>query len=87
VTTRLSGSPPHSRRTIDASIGWGRAAASALVILAVGAGLLIYLPNWVLTHLSGLSRHARVAVATLEFLVSLAAMSWALRRLQRGHVV
>ena len=87
MTTGLSGSPPASRRAIDTSIGWWRAAASAFVILAVGAGLFVYLPNWVLNHLTGLSRHARVAVASLEFLVCLAGMSWALRRLQRRHVV
>jgi hypothetical protein len=57
------------------------------VILAVGAGVFVYLPNWVLTHLSGLSRDGRVAVATVEFLLALAIMSWALRRLQRRGVV
>ena len=72
---------------MSSPIGWWRAAASALAILAVGAGLLVYLPNWVLTHLSGVSRGGRVALATVEFLLALAVMSWALRRLQRRGVV
>ena len=68
-------------------IGWWRAAASALVILAVGAGLFVYAPNWILTHLTGLSRSGRVAVATIEFFVLLAAVAWLLRRLQGRRVV
>ena len=73
----MSGSP----------IGWWRGVGSAVVILAVGAGLFVYLPEWVLTHLTGLSRHGRVAVATIEFLVSLVAVSWVLRWLQRRRVL
>jgi hypothetical protein len=72
---------------MSSPIGWWRAAASALTILAVGAGLLVYLPNWVLTHLSGVSRDGRVALATVEFLLALGAMAWALRRLQQRRVV
>ena len=67
---------------MSSSIGWWRAAASALAILAVGAGLFVYAPNWVLIHLTGLSRSGRVAVATTGFLVLLAAMAFVLRRLQ-----
>ncbi len=68
-------------------IGWWRAAASALTILVVGAGLFVYAPNWVLTHLTGLSRGGRVAIATIGFFVLLAAVAWLLHRLQGRHVV
>ena len=87
MTSSPGGSPADTGRATGSQIGWWRAAGSALVILAVGAGVFLYLPNWVLTHLSGLSRDGRVAVATVEFLLALAVMSWVLRRLQRRGVV
>jgi hypothetical protein len=68
-------------------IGWWRAAASALTLLVVGAGLFVYAPNWVLTHLTGLSRSGRVAIATIGFFGLLAAVAWLLHRLQGRHVV
>jgi hypothetical protein len=68
-------------------IGWWRAAASALTILIVGAGLFVYGPNWVLNHLAGLSRPNRVAIATTGFFVLLAALAWLLRRLQDRRVI
>jgi hypothetical protein len=68
-------------------IGWGRAVVSTLVILAVGAAALVFLPNWVLVHLTGISRNARVAIATVGFLAAFVIVAWALRRLQaRGTI-
>ena len=64
-----------------------RAAVSALVILVVSAGVFVYLPNWVLTHLTGLARSHRVAVATIGFFVLFAAATWLLRRLQGRRVI
>jgi hypothetical protein len=86
MTSAPSGSPPVGEGTLSL-IGWWRAAASALTILAVGAGLFVYAPNWVLTHLTGLSRGGRVAVATIGFFLLLAATAWLLRRLQGRRVV
>jgi hypothetical protein len=57
------------------------------MMLAVGAGLFVYAPNWALTHLTGLSRGGRVAIATIGFVLLLAAAAWLLRRLQGRHVV
>jgi hypothetical protein len=68
-------------------IGWGRAALTTLVILALGTLLLVSLPNWVLTHLTGLSRNGRVAVATTVFFVLFVAFAWGLRRLQSRRVL
>ena len=88
MTDRPGGLPPGADGPASGPpIGWWRAAAWALAILAVGAGLFVYLPNWVLIHLTGLSRSGRVAVATTEFLVALVAVLWALRRLQQRHVI
>jgi hypothetical protein len=69
------------------SIGWGRAVLTALIILALGTLLLVYLPNWALTNLTGLSRNGRVAVATGAFFVLFFAFAWALRRLQARRVL
>jgi hypothetical protein len=68
-------------------IGWVRAALTSLAILAVGTALLIYLPNWVLNHLTGLERNGRVAVATTCFFVVFFAFAWVLRRLQARRVI
>ena len=70
-----------------ASIGWGRASTISLVILVVGAGLLVFVPNWALTQLTGLSRDGRVAVATTAFFVLLVSCAWVLRRLQARRVI
>ena len=60
---------------------------SAVVILVVGLVLLVYLPNWLLEHLTGVDRHGRVAITTIGFFVLLFALAWALRRLQAHGVV
>jgi hypothetical protein len=75
------------REEEQSSIGWARAGATALVILALGTALLVVLPNWALTHLTGLSRNGRVAVATTTFFVVFVAFAWALRRLQSRGVL
>jgi len=68
-------------------IGWGRAFVSALAILLVGGALLVYFPNWMLTHLTGLSRSGRVGVVTTWFFVVFFAFAWGLRRLQARRVI
>jgi hypothetical protein len=70
-----------------ASIGWGRAVLSALLVVVAGAVLFIFGPNWLLTHLTGLSRNGRVAVVTIEFVVSFVLFAWGLRRLQARRVI
>jgi Ca2+/Na+ antiporter len=71
----------------SSSIGWGRALLSALIILVLGTLLLVYLPNWALTHLTSLSRNGRVAVATGTFFVLFFVIAYTLRRLQARRVL
>ena len=79
--------PPVGDEETPSPIGWARAALTSLVILAVGTALFVYLPNWVLTHLTGLSRNGRVGVATTGFFVLFFAFAWALRRLQAHRLI
>lgn len=67
--------------------GWVRATATTAVIVVIGGALLLYTPDLVLTRLTGISRSARVAVATGGFLVALAVLAWALRRLQARRLI
>jgi hypothetical protein len=69
------------------SLGWGRAVLAATLIVAAGAVLFVFGPNWLLTHLTGLSRNGRVAVATVAFFVFFALFAWSLRRLQARRVI
>ena len=89
----VSADSEHMRSSVSAGDGapspiwWGRAAFLSLVVLVVGAVLFMYVPNWVLTHLTGLSRDGRVAVATTGFFVLFFAFAWVLRRLQARGVI
>jgi hypothetical protein len=69
------------------TIGWARALLSSVVILVAGAVLFLFVPNWLLTHLTGLSRNGRVAVVTTAFIVVFVAFAWTLRRLQARHAI
>ena len=68
-------------------IGWGRATGLALAILAVGAACFAFVPNLVLTKLTGLSNDARIALATVAFFALLVGGAWLLRRLQARGVI
>ncbi len=70
-----------------ASIGWGRAVLAALLIVVVGAVLFVFGPNWLLTHLTGLSRNGRVAIVTVAFFAFFVLFAWSLRRLQARRVI
>jgi hypothetical protein len=69
------------------SIGWFRALVTAAIVIVVGFGLLVYLPNAVLTKIHGKTRGSLVAVATTLFFVLLIAMAWGLRQLQRRKII
>ncbi len=65
-------------------IGWPRAIASGLAVVVVAVAAGVYAPDRLLTGLSGLSRDARVYLATGVTLLTVVMLAWALRRLQAG---
>ena len=71
--------PPH--------IGWIRAILTATAIAVVGIAVLVYGMNAVLTKVHNLNRGNLVGIATTMFFVVLLALAWALRRLQRRHLI
>ena len=73
--------------TSEPTIGWIRAAVSALVIAVVAIGVLVYAANALLNRLTSLDRGQRVGIATAVFFVAFFALAWVLRRLQQRHVI
>ena len=69
------------------AIGWPRAILTALGIVVVGFGLLVYGANAVLTKVHGATRSSLVGIVTPVFFVVLFAIAWALRRLQRRKMI
>lgn len=55
--------------------------------MATAFGSLVFVPNLLLTRLSGLDRSGRVAVTTMWFSVVLFGLLWVLRRLQARRLV
>jgi uncharacterized membrane protein required for colicin V production len=70
-----------------APIGWTRAILTAAAIAAVSIAILVYGTNAILTKVHSVDRSTRVGIATAVFFVSLIAIAWVLRRLQRRHVI
>ena len=68
-------------------ISWARAILTAAVIAVVAIAALVYGPNAVLTKLHGKTHGSLVATATTMFFVLLFLLAWALRRLQRRHII
>jgi hypothetical protein len=66
---------------------WPRAVVAAVVVVVVGVGLLVVVPNLIVTRLGGLDRGQRVGLATVWFFAMLAALAWLLRRLQARHLI
>lgn len=71
----------------DASLSWPTATLITAAILLVGLVLVVVVTNVVVTRVTGVDRHVRVGLASAWFLLSLAGLAWALRRLQARHVV
>jgi len=71
----------------SATVSWPRAILAALVIVALGVGLLVVVPNLLITQLGGLSRGWRAGAATIWFFAMLAALAWLLRRLQARQLI
>lgn len=61
---------------------WPRAALAGAVVVFVAFAALVYVPDLLVSSLSGVGRSTRVALATAWFTVAVCALLWALRRLQ-----
>ena len=68
-------------------MSWPRAIISGLVSVAVAFALLVYIPDLMLSQVTGLDRGGRVALATGWFVLSLVGLLWGLRRLQSSRVI
>jgi hypothetical protein len=68
-------------------IGWPRALLTGAIVAIVAIVALVYVPNWILTNISGKTRSSLVAVATTTFFVLFFAIAWTLRWLQRRKVI
>jgi hypothetical protein len=66
---------------------WPRAVVVTAAVVAVGAGLLVVVPNLIVSRLGGLDRGQRAGLATIWFFAMLAALAWLLRRLQARHLI
>jgi len=60
---------------------------ATVIVVALGVGLLLVVPNLIVTRLGGLDRSWRAALATVWFYGMLAALAWLLRRLQARHLI
>ena len=69
------------------SLGWLRAVLTGLGIAVGLAVVLVWVPELVLTTLTGLERSTRVTIATSWFFVALGLAAWALRRLQARRLI
>ncbi len=74
-------------REQGAALSWPRAVAETAGIVALGVGLLVVVPNLLVTRLGGLGRGWRAALATVWFFAMLAALAWLLRRLQARSLI
>lgn len=54
-----------------------------VLVVVIGVALLVYVPNALATKATGVSRSARVAMASTWFFVALCAYAYALRLRQR----
>jgi hypothetical protein len=63
-------------------MSWWRAYAFGVIAVAVAFGALVYVPDLLVSSLSGVGRSTRVALATAWFTVALVALMWVLRKLQ-----
>ncbi len=66
---------------------WSRAFLSGVVIVGAAFVLLVYIPDLILSEITGVERSGRVALATGWFVASLAGLLWGLRRLQGRRVI
>jgi hypothetical protein len=71
----------------ERSIGWPRAVLTAVVIVIVAFGILVYGANELLTRAHDIRRSALVGIVTPLFFIGLLLLAWLLRVLQRRNVI
>ena len=69
------------------AMGWLRAIAIAVVVAAVGIGVLVYGTNTVLTKVHNVRRSALVGIVTPLFFLVLIGFGATLRWLQRRNLI
>jgi hypothetical protein len=62
-------------------VSWPRAALAGAALVALAFGLLVYVPDLLVTSLSA-GRSTKVLVATTWFTIAIVGLMWALRKLQ-----
>ncbi len=63
-------------------MSWLRAGLAGAVLVAGAFAALVYLPDLLVSSLSGVDRSTRVLLATAWFTVAAGALMWGLRKLQ-----
>lgn len=63
-------------------MSWARAAIAGALVVSVAFAVLVYVPDLLVSSLSGVGRSTRVGLATAWFTVAVCVLLWALRRLQ-----
>jgi hypothetical protein len=63
-------------------VSWPRALLSGAAVVFMAFAALVYVPNTLVSSLSGVGRGTRVALATVWFSVAVVGLLWALRVLQ-----
>jgi xanthine/uracil permease len=61
---------------------WPRATVAGAGVVIVAFLALVYVPDWLVSSLSGVDRSTRVLIATTWFVIALVGLLWGLRRLQ-----
>ncbi len=68
-------------------ISWPRAILTVAVVTVIGIAVLVYGSNLLLTKVHRITRSGLVGIVTPAFFLVLVALAWALRRLQRKHLI
>jgi hypothetical protein len=63
-------------------MSWLRSGLAGAVVVFVAFAALVYVPDLLVSSLSGVGRGTRVGLATAEFTIAIVAILWGLRKLQ-----
>lgn len=66
---------------------WSRAFLSGVVVVGAAFVLLVFIPDLILSEITGVERSGRVTLATGWFAISLIGLLWGLRRLQSRQII